>query len=1122
MPTRRNPPPAPAPQRQITPDLVADALAHLPPDLDRETWVRVGMAVKSEYPNAVGFELWDAWSQSGQNYNSTDARDTWHSIKSGGKVTIGTLFGMAKDRGFRFPEPVAAGGAGAGGAPTPEAQAAALAERERLAEEKRRQREAEEAEYRRRADRATREAVNLWAQASERGRSPYLVRKGVQGHGVRYLEDGTLLVPMRNGAGELLNLQRIAPNKPTPEQEAAGLVEKRYLPGGRKTGLWHLLGTLPAPATSPATNPATSAATSGADTPTSASPPPGDDDTHPTPTTAAPGAAGVVLLCEGYATGASLHEATGHPVAVGFDAGNLVHVAEALRALCPAALVLVCADDDQATAARTGKNPGRDKASTAARRAAEAGAPAGVVLPEGLPDGGTDFNDLARHAGPPAVAALVAAAVLAPAIPKPQRKGQTAPSGANAGAADATSTGQPSPPPAAHAAAPATAGAAGGGAAAGAVAGERPHQGDDTSDPEDAPRQRRAKRDPFMLLEDGVYHAARDRDGNDKSPELICAPLRVTARTRADDHNGWGCLLEFNDLDGNAKMWAMPSSLLSGEGAEWAARLRDMGLQMAPGTAARNLVAQYIDTRNPAARVTCTDRVGWHPGGVFVLPMGCVGGAGATATPSDDTPGGAGAGGVGGADAGGAATASPAGDAAELAPRYVFQSEAGMENTFRRAGTLQDWQTRVATLCEGNSRLVFSLGCAFAGPLLRLAGIESGGFHFRGDSSKGKTTSLKVAASVWGRPTYMQRWRTTDNALEATAVQHCDSLLILDEIGQVDGKVVGDCAYLLANEQEKGRNTRGGLNRKRRTWRLLFLSSGEKSLADHMAEAGKRVMAGQEVRMVDIPLDAGVGMGGLEALHGHEGPAALADAVTGAAAKVYGTAGRAWLEWVAERFDTLPARLASLLDTHRAQLVPEAASEQVRRVGTRFALVAAAGELAIEAGVCPWPVGEAAEAARVCFNAWLAARGHMDNGEDAAMVRQVRAFLEKNGDALFTWAHRAMDDHRPNTALRVGFKRQVSLEGDPLRFDAAVDYLEKASGEQWRERTDALVEYLVFPEAFKRDVCKGFDARAVAELLRARGHLKHEKDRLTIKHRLPGMDKAPVYHIKPSIYSDEL
>lgn len=128
---------------------------------------------------------------------------------------------------------------------------------------------------------------------------------------MRYLADGTLLVPMRDAAGELHSLQRIAPAPP-----ADGAPEKRFLPGGRKSGLFHLIGQ-------------------------------------------AEGAA--VLLAEGYATAASLHQATGRPAAVGFDAVNLVHVAKALRERWPALPLLVCADDDGDTEARTGKNPGETR-----------------------------------------------------------------------------------------------------------------------------------------------------------------------------------------------------------------------------------------------------------------------------------------------------------------------------------------------------------------------------------------------------------------------------------------------------------------------------------------------------------------------------------------------------------------------------------------------------------------------------------------------------------------------------------------------------------------------------------------------------------------------------------------
>jgi putative DNA primase/helicase len=452
----------------------------------------------------------------------------------------------------------------------------------------------------------------------------------------------------------------------------------------------------------------------------------------------------------------------------------------------------------------------------------------------------------------------------------------------------------------------------------------------------------------------------------------------------------------------------------------------------------------------------------------------------------------------------------------------VFQSEAGMEDTFRQRGDLDTWRATVAAPCVGNSRFVFAVSCAFAGALLLPAGVESGGFHFRSGSSQGKTSALRIAASVWGRADYVKRWRTTDNALEATAVQHSDGLLILDEIAQLDAAKAGECAYMLANEQEKGRNTRGGLNRKQRTWRLLFLSSGEVSLSTHMAEAGKRVMAGQEVRMVDIPLDAGQGMGGVEALHGHSTPGALVEAMTGAAARCYGVAGRAWLEWACSHQAGLAERLSAMVDELRANMLPNGGGEQVRRVARRFALVAAAGELASAAGITGWTAGIASACVRRCFVDWLAARGHLDNGEDAQALAQVRAFLEKNGDALFTWMHRTHDDHRPNTALRAGFKRLVGADGQALKMDEALDYMDRHSASESSEKFNASTDYLILPEAWKRDVCKGLDAVAVAELMRKRGHLVNEPGRLMRSHRVPGLGKVKLYHLKASVLADEL
>ena len=111
-------------------------------------------------------------------------------------------------------------------------------------------------------------------------------------------------------------------------------------------------------------------------------------------------------------------------------------------------------------------------------------------------------------------------------------------------------------------------------------------------------------------------------------------------------------------------------------------------------------------------------------------------------------------------------------------------------------------------------RLSFALCAAFVGPLLRPAGLEGGGFSFEGGSSSGKITALQTAASVWGGPEHVRSWRATDNGLEGIAALHNDNVLILDEMGQVNGRVLAECAYMLANGRGKGRSNReGGIRR---------------------------------------------------------------------------------------------------------------------------------------------------------------------------------------------------------------------------------------------------------------------------------------------------------------------
>ena len=122
-----------------------------------------------------------------------------------------------------------------------------------------------------------------------------------------------------------------------------------------------------------------------------------------------------------------------------------------------------------------------------------------------------------------------------------------------------------------------------------------------------------------------------------------------------------------------------------------------------------------------------------------------------------------------------------------------------------------------------------------------------------------------------------------------------DNLLVLDEIGQADAKEAGNIVYMLANESGKLRMTKNITARPTSSWCIVFLSTGEITLAQKMTEAGKRAMTGTENRLVNIRADAGAGLGVFETLHGFDEPALLADHLRHAAATFYGTAGRAFL-----------------------------------------------------------------------------------------------------------------------------------------------------------------------------------------------------------------------------------
>lgn len=557
----------------------------------------------------------------------------------------------------------------------------------------------------------------------------------------------------------------------------------------------------------------------------------------------------------------------------------------------------------------------------------------------------------------------------------------------------------------------------------------------------------------FRLNKKGLSFIGGDKEGNQPIPRWICSPIKVVAKTRDDKSGEWGRLLEWKDDDGVTHQWAMPLALLQGDSADVRRELARLGLNISPSKTARDLLASYLQVVPIEARARCVDKLGWH-GDVFVTATESIG---------------------------------------HSSDRVVFQNTNFIEPAQSVAGSMEEWRDTIGQLSSGNSRLMFAISTAFAPTLAKLVGEDSGGFHFRGASSSGKTTALKVAASVWGKPDgYCRLWRSTTNGLEGLAALHNDGLLILDELSQMDPKDAGEAAYLLANGQGKNRASRHGTVKASSRWSLFFLSAGEESLSSLMARAGQRTNAGQEIRLADIEADACMNMGLFEDIHNQLSSASMALSLKDYASRYHGAVGMAWLRKVVENHRALANELPEYLQdfVHYSRIWTY--SGQAARVARRFGLVAAAGELATEYGLTGWKKGGAIEAAQICFNSWLENFGVHGNREERAMLAQVRGFFESFGASRFD------SENSPNN--------------------------EKIHNRAGFYRTDAqgFRVYMVLAEVFKNEVCQGFDSKTVARVLLNEGWIQPASDGSpSQKPRIKGVGTPRVYVFSGKIWGGE-
>lgn len=256
----------------------------------------------------------------------------------------------------------------------------------------------------------------------------------------------------------------------------------------------------------------------------------------------------------------------------------------------------------------------------------------------------------------------------------------------------------------------------------------------------------------YSLKPNGVFY-----EGN-----KISGCLYVTHKIAAGRSNKSSLMIEFIDRFWNHKQIVSPMSLLAGDGVELQKTLLDEGLYVSLAKSAKSNILTYINTFKTNKIAELVNQIGWHKNR-YVLPHHTY-------------------------------------SSSNTLEEVFFNSEEA-KPVYHQRGTSEQWKENIAKKAEGNSILEFVIGCQFAAPLLAISGEDNFIINLFGKSTTGKSTALYVACSVTGKFSKngsfkLPSWKSTGNALEASARENSDSCVILDELSQATTDEIGEIVYL--------------------------------------------------------------------------------------------------------------------------------------------------------------------------------------------------------------------------------------------------------------------------------------------------------------------------------------
>lgn len=565
----------------------------------------------------------------------------------------------------------------------------------------------------------------------------------------------------------------------------------------------------------------------------------------------------------------------------------------------------------------------------------------------------------------------------------------------------------------------------------------------------------------FRLNANGLYQV------NDKGDQhLVAGPVWVSGATRSVDGSAeWGLIVTFLDQDTQLRELAISMVRIHEARAPLVGELAGMGLRIIPGK--QNQLMAYLGLFDLPAnfRRRSVGKLGW---------ISCS----ETESPQFMTP-------------------TEVIGLAEDDGRILYQpaQHSPTTRTMKQKGTLEQWKLNVATPCIDEPFLYFAIASAFVGPLLGYANQDCGGVHFYGTSSRGKTTTLQVASSVWGpgsdpahsSDSYLTRWNSTQNALEAIAAAHNDSCLVLDEIGTCDARDIGRTIYDLFGGQGRKRLNQNADLKASRTWRTWVLSSGEISSRQKIEEGGQSAKLGHSIRLLDIPIGNSITTEG----KGRD----YVDNLKRQSERFYGAASREFIRRLLLKFSNfseIRTYVRSQLDdvTKRYLAGKNLDSAQERAI-KRLLLVHVAGVMATELKVLPGDLLDVQNAVTLIIKLWLGDSANLT--ESTRVLRQVRDFIQSEG-ARFRDSKQA--DHSPRDL--VGYRYS----------DSGV----------MNQNTQFMFTEKGFAEAIA-----GFDKQNVINILKGAGYLHHDKSRNTKRQTIAGFDeRMPLFTVKQALLTDDI